>query len=93
MTFPCKKCILLYSCKEYCDKLLSSDNMKDDNDILKWLNKTPYSCPDCGGELDYKSFTNNNWVKIICKNCSHEFRSMLPKRIFRVNTRINIYSI
>ncbi len=67
--YPCKKCLLKASCREFCPELLNLESEKMYSII--WEDKT---CPDCGetGRLPTIMTTITGIIKR-CPECTHMF--------------------
>lgn len=68
--YPCKECILLGNCSEYCDKLIEKGIELLRHMILRG------NCPDCGGEKSFLNFSHNGsdngpvrQFNIMCYEC------------------------
>ncbi len=65
--FPCKKCLFLYNCKEYCEQL-------DKDEWLIWdYFRNQKKCIDCETKDPKHICTANERSLFKCEYCSHYF--------------------
>jgi hypothetical protein len=81
--FPCKDCLIIRQYKELCDNIQKDLSYSQ---ISLTLNKN--RCPDCGESIE---IDNRDLIKIMCKNCKHEFMKFNSRSSIWERCYTNIY--